>query len=110
MKCEKKRCGGALMLAWNDGDIKDSLFVIEGECEKCHAIYAVAMQLFEKSKLKPGAHLYDDLVVVEKCDGCASRVGSSEDPHYFSCDLTGKRIKDPKAAPPKWCPLLRLIR
>jgi len=108
MKCEKKRCGGALILAWNDRDIKDGLFVIEGECENCHAIYAVAMQLFEKSKLKPGARLFGDLWPLKKCAECMLCMGSSEDRHYFSCDQTQKKIKD-RTKFPKSCPLPRLM-
>lgn len=109
MKCKKKACGGFISLEWNPAIIKDGLFVIEGECELCHTMYAVAMQLFEKSKLKSGTRLFADLFVLKKCEECMVCLRSSEDPHYFFCDENQKRIKDPSKFP-KWCPLPRLVR
>lgn len=110
MKCKKKGCKGFLSLEWNPEMIKkDGLFVIEAECELCHAMYAVAMETFERSKLNPGARLFGDLWVLKNCKDCMVCMRSSEDHRYFSCDQTQKRIKDPNKFP-KWCPLPRLVR
>lgn len=112
MICRKKQCGGDVSLTWNDSDIKDGPFMIEGECEKCHAMYTVVMQLFKKTKPKKGTRVFfdADFKFVQKCSDC---------PYYGShlkegiwvpeCDATGKRIRDPSKFP-NWCSLPRVVR
>lgn len=107
MICTKKGCKGFVSLEWSPDDIKPGLFVIEGECELCHAKYAVAMKMFEKSKLKNGSRLLDDLQVLAKCKDCMMCC-STDGGKPIICDDTQKRIKDPSKFP-KWCPLPRLM-
>ena len=102
-----KKCGGFITMSWNEDDIKDGLFIIEGECEMCQAKYAIAMQIFEMSKLKSWARLWFSLDVVQACRNCPSRIGGKG--VGYSCDSTGKRIKDSTRIP-KWCPLEKLVR
>ena len=107
--CTKKACGGFITLEWNPDMIKkDGLFVIGGECEICHRKYAVAMQLFEKSKLKKGSRIFEQLQIIETCSQCMVCCGSTTSKMFF-CDDAQKWFKDSSKIQ-KWCPLKRLIR
>jgi hypothetical protein len=100
-------------LEWSENDVKKDPFVISGECEKCGAKHVVVMQMFEKSSLKRGARADIGIQIIERCSDCMVCVSASGT--FFTCDETarapkyvGKRIRDPRKTPPKWCPLQKV--